>query len=207
MTRQDGLGWNCRLRRRLRQLHCISLILRGMRDQWIALKNFPVSRYPSSTLPIFFSSLTLIREKGDLVIRDNERNTVPNHTTRMANFDAARYLCQWSRLAKVIGGSLGVPPPNRSKVAGRVRNFRQIPQEELTACSFTVTKTWVFSISFRSLGQADRNPVIALRSSLLRIFDWRSNKYLPRYASRTDLRGHRDHSLLLWEKLRNRHWS
>ena len=40
------------------------------------------------------------------MIRDEERNTVPNHTTRMANFDAVRYLCQWSRLAKVIGGSL-----------------------------------------------------------------------------------------------------
>ena len=59
MTRQDGLGWNYgRSVGAYGQLHCISLILQGMRDQWIAPeKNFPVSRYPSSTLPIFFRHL------------------------------------------------------------------------------------------------------------------------------------------------------
>ena len=34
----------------------------------------------------------LDQEHGYLVIRDEERSTVPYHTTRMANFDAARYL-------------------------------------------------------------------------------------------------------------------
>ena len=48
----------------------------------------------------------------------------------MANFDAARYLCQWSRLAKVIGGTLAVPPPNKSKVAGRFVVFDKSHRKE-----------------------------------------------------------------------------
>ena len=45
-------------------------------------------------------------EHGLIIVRDAERDTIPGHTTRMANFDAARYLSQWSRLAKTIGGDL-----------------------------------------------------------------------------------------------------
>ena len=48
----------------------------------------------------------------------------------MANFDAARYLCQWSRLARVIGGTLAVPPPDRSKIAGRLVLFDKSHKKE-----------------------------------------------------------------------------
>ena len=54
----------------------------------------------------FFFTTYLDQEQGCLVIRDEERNTVENHTTRMANFDAARYLCQWARIARSLKGKL-----------------------------------------------------------------------------------------------------
>ena len=68
-------------------------------------KNAPLSRFFTQTFSILLCNL-LGSRKRDLIIRDSERNTVDNHTTRIANFDAARYLCQWARLARVIGGSL-----------------------------------------------------------------------------------------------------
>ena len=120
MTRQDGLGWNYgRSVGAYGQLHCISMILQAMRDQWIAPDKMPLYLDSLRRLFQYFFVTYLDQEKGDLLIRDEERNTVDNHTTRIANFDAARYLCQWARLARVIGGTLAVPPPNRSKTAGR----------------------------------------------------------------------------------------
>ena len=55
---------------------------------------------------------------------------MPNHTTRMANFDAARYLCRWSRLAKVIGGSMAVAAPKRSSTGGRFVGFDKSHRKE-----------------------------------------------------------------------------
>ena len=48
----------------------------------------------------------------------------------MANFDAARYLCQWSRLAKVIGGSMAVAAPQRSSTGGRFVAFDKSHRKE-----------------------------------------------------------------------------
>lgn len=131
LTRQDGLGWNYgRSVGAYGQLHCISMILQSMRDHWISSEKMPLYLDTLRRLFQYFFVTYLDQEKGDLVIRDDERNTVPNHTTRMANFDAARYLCQWSRLARVIGGSLGVPPPQRAKVAGRFVTFDKSHKKE-----------------------------------------------------------------------------
>ena len=80
-----------------------------MRDNWINAEKMPLYLDTLRRLFQYFFVTYVDQEKGDLMIRDAERNTVENHTTRMANFDAARYLCQWSRLARVIGGSLAVP--------------------------------------------------------------------------------------------------
>ena len=100
MVRQDGLGWNFgRSVGAYGQIHCISMILPIHRDHWISSDKMPLYLDTLRRLFQYFFVTYLDQEKGDLVIRDDERNTVPNHTTRMANFDAARNLCQWSRLA------------------------------------------------------------------------------------------------------------
>ena len=147
------------------QLHCISLILWQCVTSGLPRKNFLVP--DTAGFPIF--SYLHRQEKGDLVIRDDERNTVPNHTTRMANFDAARYLCQWSRLAKVIGGSLRIPPPNRSKIAGRFVIFDKSHKKEHGLFLYR-DENLESNTSFQLLGQVNRYPVTISPSPLFRNF-------------------------------------
>ena len=180
MTRQDGLGWTYgRSVGAYGQLHCISLILQAMRDNWIAPEKHALYLNTLRRLFQYFFVTYLDQEKGELVIRDEERNTVPNHTTRMANFDAARYLCQWSRLAKVIGGSMAVPAPQRSSTGGRFVPFDKSHRKE----------HGLFLYRDENIGIQYQTPLIGpgpkTTSDNLAfphcpgIFDWTVNKYLP----------------------------
>ena len=180
LARQDGLGWNYgRSIGAYGQLHCISMILQAMRDNWINAEKMPLYLDTLRRLFQYFFVTYIDQEKGDLMIRDEERNTVENHTTRMANFDAARYLCQWSRLARVIGGSLAVPPPNRAKTAGRFVIFDKSHKKE----------HGLFLFRDENIGLQLQLPLIGpgkdLSSDNLAfphcsgIFDWPVNKYLP----------------------------
>jgi hypothetical protein len=108
-VRDDGLGW-CYGRGigAYGQMHCITLILQAMRDRWIAADKELLGRDLVLRLYSNFFTTFFDVEHGSIVIRDSERDTIPGHTTRMANFDAARYLSQWSRLTRTIGGSLEI---------------------------------------------------------------------------------------------------
>ena len=180
MTRQDGLGWNYgRSVGAYGQLHCISMILQAMRDQWIAPEKMPLYLDSLRRLFQYFFVTYIDQEKGDLIIRDDQRNTVDNHTTRIANFDAARYLCQWARLARVIGGSLAVPPPNRSKTAGRFVIFDKSHKKE----------HGLFLFRDENIGVQYQLPLISPTPTITcdnlafphcpGIFDWPVNRYLP----------------------------
>ena len=106
LARQDGVGWAYgRSLGAYGQMHCISLVLQALRDGWVPSDQRDLYVDTVRRLFMNFFVTYLDQEHGYLVIRDEERNTVPYHTTRMANFDAARYLCQWSRLARSIGGN------------------------------------------------------------------------------------------------------
>lgn len=118
VVRMDGMGW-CYGRGigAYGQMHCISLIMQALRDGWITDLDKP--KYIDLLRRLFqFFFLTYVdREHGFLVIRDDERTTGDNHTTRMANFDAARYLCQWARLARAIGGQMDAKAPPSKRVS------------------------------------------------------------------------------------------
>lgn len=115
LVRQDGLGWAYgRGIGAYGQMHLISMILQAMRDQWIPKEKLPLYHDALRKLFQFFFVTYLDQEQGFLVIRDGERGTHDYHTSRMANFDAARYLSQWSRLAQSI-----VQPENLSPVASK----------------------------------------------------------------------------------------
>ncbi len=180
MTRQDGLGWNFgRSVGAYGQLHCISMILQAMRDQWISAEKMPLYLDSLRRLFQYFFVTYLDQENGDLVIRDQERNSVPNHTTRMANFDAARYLCQWARLSRVIGGSLGVPPPNRSKTAGRYVIFDKSHKKEHGLFLFRDENIGVqYQLPLISPGESTFSDNLAF-PHCPGIFDWPVNRYLP----------------------------
>ena len=180
MTRQDGLGWNFGTSvGAYGQLHSISMILQSMRDQWISPEKMPLYLDTLRRLFQYFFVTYLDQEKGDLVIRDDERNTVPNHTTRMANFDAARYLCQWSRLARVIGGTLAVPPPDRSKIAGRLVLFDKSHKKEHGLFLYRDENNGLqFQLPLIGPGKSPTCDNLAF-PHCPGIFDWPVNQYIP----------------------------
>jgi hypothetical protein len=111
-------------------MHSISLTLQALRDGWVP--NDQRDLYVDTVRRLFmnFFITYLDQEHGYLVIRDEERNTVPYHTTRMANFDAARYLCQWSRLARSAGGSAGPSKPVPARRVARFVSFDKSHRKE-----------------------------------------------------------------------------
>ena len=130
IVRQDGLGWSYgRGIGAYGQMHCISLTLQAMRDGWVSEEDKPKYFDILRRLFQFFFTTYLDHEHGFLVIRDEERTTAVNHTTRMANFDAARYLCQWARLARSIGGAMDAKPA-AAKRSGRFVVFDKSHRKE-----------------------------------------------------------------------------
>lgn len=182
LARQDGVGWAYgRSLGAYGQMHCISLTLQALRDGWVA----PAQRdlYTDAVRRLFMNFFVtyLDQEHGYLVIRDNERNTVPYHTTRMANFDAARYLCQWARLARATGGSAAPAAPVAPRKVARYVSFDKSSKKE----------QGLFVYQDPASGLALQLPLIA--SSKLGkgtsdylafphspgVFDWPVDKYVP----------------------------
>ncbi|MGF1452074.1 MAG: hypothetical protein ACFB21_08395 [Opitutales bacterium] len=130
LVRDDGLGFAFgRSIGAYGQMHCISLILQAIRDEWIDGADRQKYNDLLRRLFQFFFSTYLDQEHGYLIIRDHERQAGSNHTTRIANFDAARYLCQWSRLAQSIGGTMEGKPPAPKRV-GRFVLFDKSSKKE-----------------------------------------------------------------------------
>jgi len=136
-VREDGLGW-CYGRGigAYGQMHCITLLLQALRDRWVPVDKEPLARDLVRRLYAHFFTTFFDAEHGVIVIRDGERDTIPGHTTRMANFDAARYLSQWSRLAKTIGGSMDVVKPSSRLPACRFFSYDKSPRKEQGLLSY-----------------------------------------------------------------------
>ena len=179
LVRGDGLGWaNGRAAGAYGQMHCITIILQGMRDGWIPddqkNKYFDILR----RLFYFFFQTFLDQEHGYLVVRDDERTAYASHTTRMANFDAARYLCQWSRLAKTVHmpDTVKVDPVRNS---GRFVIYDKSNRKEQGVFLYRDTETGLHVqlplVSSGGVCTADSLPFPHSPG----IFDWPNNVYLP----------------------------
>lgn len=140
IVRADGLGWCTGTGTgAYGQMHLISLILQSMRDGWIASDKMPLYKDLLRKLFLFFFMTYIDQENGVLVIRDGERDTDAAHTTRIANFDAARYLCQWARLAKTVGGDLDDGKPFKAsseKPTCRYISFDRSSRKEQGICVY-----------------------------------------------------------------------
>lgn len=179
IVRQDGLGWSYgRGIGAYGQMHCISLLLQAMRDGWITPTQKPIYQDILRRLFYFFFVTYLDQEHGYLVIRDSERNCFPRHTTRMANFDAARSLCQWARLAKSIGGDFNVPSLPL-KTSGRFVFFDKNNKKEQGLFIYQNASSGLnVQIPLLSSGTQHTSDSLAFPHSP-GIFDWPVNKYLP----------------------------
>ena len=180
LVRVDGLGWAFgRAAGAYGQMHCISLILQGLRDGWIAddqkVRYFDLLR----RLFVFFYQTYLDQEHGFLDLRDEERTAYSHHTTRMANFDAARYLCQWARLAKTVQMPVGNPKPEPARTSGRFVIFDKSSRKE----------QGLFLYRDAESGLHAQIPLISSGKTLTSdslpfphcpgVFDWPNNVYLP----------------------------
>lgn len=182
MARQDGVGWAFgRSLGAYGQMHCISLALQALRDGWIPAHQRDLYTDAVRRLFMNFFVTYLDQEHGYLVIRDEERSTVPYHTTRMANFDAARYLCQWARLARSTGGEAAPSAPVAARKVARYISFDKSNKKE----------QGLFVYQDPASGLAVQLPLMASSdqgkgtSDYLAfphapgIFDWPVDKYLP----------------------------
>jgi hypothetical protein len=180
LVRADGLGWAFgRAGGAYGQMHCVSLILQGLRDGWIPddqkLKYFDILR----RLFLFFYGTYLDQEHGYLDLRDEERTAYERHTTRMANFDAARYLCQWSRLAKTVAKPPGSPKVEPPRTSGRFVIFDKSNRKEQGLFLYRDAESGLHAqiplVSSGSRLTADTLPFPHCPG----VFDWPNNLYLP----------------------------
>lgn len=181
LVRSDGLGWAFgRAAGAYGQMHCISLILQGLRDGWINEDKKTLYFDLLRRLFLYFYQTYLDQEHGFLDLRDNERTAYANHTTRMANFDAARYLSQWSRLAKTVQMPAGPPPKtDQTRPTGRFVIFDKSNRKE----------QGLFLYRDPSSGLHAQIPLISSGNHLTSdslpfphcpgIFDWPNNEYAP----------------------------
>ena len=180
LVRADGLGWAFgRAAGAYGQMHCISLILQGLRDGWIA--DDQKMRYNDvlRRLFFFFYQTYLDQEQGFLDLRDDERTAYSNHTTRMANFDAARYLCQWSRLATTVQMPAGAPRAEAQRTSGRFVIFDKSNRKEQGLFLYRDADSGLhMQIPLVSKGPTLTSDSLAFPHSP-GVFDWPNNVYLP----------------------------
>ncbi len=179
LVRADGLGWAYgRAAGAYGQMHCISLILQGMRDGWIPddqrQRYFDILR----RLFYFFFQTFLDQEHGYLVVRDDERTAYATHTTRMANFDAARYLCQWARLAKAVNmQDTGKAEPTRT--SGRFVIYDKSNRKEQGLFLYRDAESGLhIQLPLVSAGGTPTADSLPFPHSP-GVFDWPNNFYLP----------------------------
>ena len=186
-VREDGLGWSYgRGIGAYGQMHCITLLLQALRDRWVPVDKEPLARDLVRRLYAHFFTTFFDAEHGVIVIRDGERDTIPGHTTRMANFDAARYLSQWSRLAKTIGGSMDVVKPQSRLPVCRFFSYDKSPRKEQGLLSYQDPASGLHIIlPLVSSGSHRFSDSLAF-PHMPGVFDWPSNQattpFIPEFT-------------------------
>ena len=180
LVRSDGLGWAFgRAAGAYGQMHCVSLILQGLRDGWIPDEQKPRYFDIMRRLFLFFYQTYLDQENGFLDLRDDERTAYKQHTTRMANFDAARYLCQWSRLAKTVDLPPGAPWSEAPRTSGRFVIFDKANRKEQGIFMYRDAESGLhLTLPLISCGGTLSSDALAFPHSP-GVFDWPNNVYLP----------------------------
>lgn len=180
MVRADGLGWSYgRGIGAYGQMHCISLVLQALRDGWVPEEKKPQYLDILRRLFQFFFLTYLDQDHGFIVIRDHERDTQSQHTTRMANYDGARYLCQWARLAKSIGGSLSAAKAPVARVTGRNVIFDQSNRKEQGLFLYQDPQSGLHvQLPLVSGGKRELSDYLTF-PHCPGVFDWPVNRYQP----------------------------
>lgn len=179
IVRADGQGWIFgKAIGVYGQMHCISLILQALRDGWIAEDKVPQYIELLRRLFQFFFLTYLDQEQGNLVIRDFERDTRPEHTTRMANFDGVRYLCQWSRLAASVARKMESETAKRRTGGRWVIMDKGSKKEQGLFIYQDVDSGLHVQLPLIGSGKAGTADYLAF-PHCPGVIDWPANQYLP----------------------------
>ena len=180
IVRSDGLGWAFgRNIGAYGQMHCISMILQALRDNWISEDKMPEYMDILRRLFQFFFMTYLDQENGYLVIRDAERTSAKTNTTRMANFDAARYLCQWARLAKTVGRPMSQQKVSAPKSYGKYVSFDRSNRKEQGLFVYMNGQTGLHvHLPLIAPGACNDSSSLAF-PHMPGVFDWPADRYLP----------------------------
>ncbi|MGH7995128.1 MAG: hypothetical protein ACREFX_02130 [Opitutaceae bacterium] len=191
LVRADGLGWAFgRAAGAYGQMHCISLVLQGLRDGWIPDEQKPKYFDILRRLFLFFYQTYLDQEQGFLDLRDGERTAYQQHTTRLANFDAARYLCQWSRLANTAQMPSGSPRPEPVRTTGRFVIFDKSNRKEQGLFLYRDAESGLqLQLPLISCGSHLSSDALAF-PHCPGVFDWPNNIYLPVMVPELTFGGH-----------------
>ena len=189
LVREDGLGWAySKSAGAYGQMHLISLLLQGFRDGWVPedqqQKYFDLLR----RLFYFFYVTYLDQEHGYLVVRDAERTAYSNHTTRLANFDGARYLSQWARLSKDIKAPTGGTADTFKSGCRFVIFDKSNKKEQGLLLYRDVNSGLQIQIPLVSCGGTATADCLPFPHSP-GVFDWPNNTYLPIMIPELTFRG------------------
>jgi hypothetical protein len=162
------------------QMYCISTILQALRDRWIAPEK--QSLYVNIVLDLFqkFFCHYIDQESGYMVIRDEERSSGEEQSSIRANFDAVRYLCQWSRLTRkspIVTGR--IRRVSAFKPGNRLVIFDKGLKRESGLFIYRDAKTGM-NLQLPLIGSNGRADSDCLAfPHCPGVFDWPSGKYLP----------------------------
>ncbi|MDR0351378.1 MAG: hypothetical protein LBH49_01900 [Puniceicoccales bacterium] len=161
------------------QMYCVNMVMQALRDGWI-----PQEKQSSSVLmlrSLFYNFFLhyIDQENGFVVVRDGERNSPAWQTTRNANFDAVRYLCQWAGLAKKTNLTFEQSDTGELKNICRYVSFDKTLKKEQGLFIYRNQKTGVnFQLPLISGGGSKSSDALAF-PHCPGVFDWPVDVYLP----------------------------
>ena len=182
LVRADGLGWAFgRAAGAYGQMHCVSLILQGLRDGWIPDDQTPaVFRHPAPALPLLLPDLP---RPGARVPRPARRGA---HRLREAH-DAHGELRRRALPLPVVAPREDGPDARRRPLGGAApherafRHLRQVATARSRACSSTATPKSGLHLHApaHQLRQATSRATPCPSPIAPGVFDWPNNVYLP----------------------------
>jgi hypothetical protein len=178
MVRPDGIGWSFGEGVGLRtQMSCISLILQAFRDNWIAPEKQPLYAEIFRKLFANLFASYIDQEHGFVSVRDDERDAGVGLSTVMANFDAARALAQWSKLAPAVKMPTA-PPGNLPETSSRWVYFDRGIRKEQGVFTYIHRPSHLY-LQLPLVASQPRESGSLPFPHCVGVFDWPADKYIP----------------------------
>jgi hypothetical protein len=162
------------------QIYAISIVIQALSDGWIPLEK--LSLYVNIFFDLFqiFFFHYINQDQGNVVIRDKERSSGEEKSSVRANFDAVRYLCQWSRLARrsIINASR-IRRVSGFKEGNRLVIFDKNTKRESGLFIYRNAKTGINLQLPLIGGNCQKSSDSLAFPHCPGVFDWPAGKYLP----------------------------